>query len=219
MLKLLRYQLLLAYRQRSEMIYSVWFFLLVISLFPLAVSPEANILSQIAPGIIWVAALLATLLSATQLFSADYSDGTLEQALLSPRGTSEFVFIKIIAHWLITNGLPLILLSPICGLILYLSMEQISVLWITLWLGTPTLSLLSAMAVALTVGLRQGGILLALLVLPLYIPVLIFASSAVIAVTNGLPVLPHLALLGALLLIKICLVPVVTVYALRLAVK
>jgi heme exporter protein B len=218
MLTLLRYQLLLAYRQRSELVYCVLFFLLVVSLFPLAVSPEPHILRTLAPGVIWVAALLATLLASTQLFASDFADGNLEQWLLSPRSATGLVFIKITAHWLIT-GLPLILLAPLCGLILYLPFEQILVLWVTLWLGTPSLSLLSAIAVALTTGLRQGGILLALLVLPLYIPVLVFASSAVLASANGLPVSPHLALLAAFLLFSLVLMPLITVQALRLAVR
>jgi heme exporter protein B len=218
MFTLLHYQFLLAYRQRSELIYSVWFFLLVISLFPLAVSPEKPILQILAPGVIWVAALLATLLSATQLFANDFADGSLEQWLLSPRSPLGLVMLKVGAHWLIT-GLPLILLAPVAGLILYLPSEQILVLWVTLLLGTPSLSLVSAVAVALTLGLRQGGILLAILVLPLYIPVLIFASSAVLASANGLPVLPHLALLGAFLLFALALAPLVTVYALRLGVR
>ncbi|MFI4963004.1 MAG: heme exporter protein CcmB [Legionellales bacterium] len=218
MLTLLRYQLLLAYRQRSEWVYSVLFFLLVISLFPLAVSPEKPILQILAAGVIWVAALLATLLSATQLFANDFSDGSLEQWLLSPRHTVGLIMLKIFGHWLIT-GLPLILLAPVAGVILYLPAEQILILWVTLWLGTPSLSLVSAIAVALTVGLRQGGVLLALLVLPLYIPVLIFASSAVLACANNLPVLPHLALLAAFFFFSLTLVPLVTVYALRLGVR
>lgn len=218
MLTLLRYQLLLAYRQRSEWMYSLLFFLLVISLFPLAVSPEQPVLQTLAAGVIWVAALLATLLSATQLFAQDFADGSLEQWLLSPRHAVGLVLIKIFAHWLLT-GLPLILLAPIAGIILYLPTEQMLILWITLWIGTPSLSLVSAIAVALTVGLRQGGILLTLLVLPLYIPVLIFANSAVLASSNQLPVLPHLALLAALFCFALAVVPLVTVYALRLGVK
>lgn len=217
-LQLLQYQLLLMYRQRSEVVYSVLFFLLVVSLFPLAISPEENILRLIAPGVIWVAALLASLLSATPLFSADFYDGTLEQGLLSSQGSSSYVTAKVIAHWLVT-GLPLVLLAPVCGLILYLPADQIMVLWITLLLGTPTISLLSGMAVAFTIGLRQGGILLALLVFPLYIPVLIFACGAVLAVANNLPALPHLALLGAYLLVTGVMAPLVTSYALRLSIR
>lgn len=218
MLKLLRYQLLLAYRQRSELLYGVWFFLLIISLFPLAITPESEILQLIAPAIIWIAVLLATLLALPQMFAADFSDGSLELWLLSPRFALGLISIKILAHWII-SAVPLLILSPVCGLILYSTSAQIEVLWITLLLGTPTLSLLGAMAVALTVGLRQGGILLALLVLPLYIPVLVFANTAVIAVSNGLSALPHLALLAALLLFALCLAPLATVYALRLAVR
>jgi heme exporter protein B len=218
MLNLLRYQLLLAYRQRSELLYGVWFFLLIVSLFPLAITPEADVLQLIAPGVIWVAVLLATLLALPPMFTSDFIDGSLEHWLLSPRPAVSLVLVKVLAHWLV-SAVPLLILAPLCGLILYLPSEQISVLWITLLLGTPTLSLLGAIAVALTVGLRQGGILLALLILPLYIPVLIFASSAIIATGNDLSALPHLALLAAFLLFALCLAPIVTVYALRLAVR
>lgn len=218
MINLLRYQLLLAFRQRGELLYGVWFFLLIISLFPLAITPEKEILSLIAPGAIWIAAVLATLLVLPQLFITDFTDGSLEQWLLSPRSTLGLLMLKTTAHWLV-SALPLLIFTPLCGLLLYLPFEQIIILWLTLLLGTPTLSLFGGIAVALTVGLRQGGILLALLVLPLYIPVLIFASSAVIASSNGLSALPHLALLAALLLFSLCFTPYITTQALRLAMR
>ncbi len=213
-LTLLRYQLLLVYRQRSELMYSVLFFLLVVSLFPLAIGSDAEILNAIGSGVIWVAILLASLLSASSLFSSDFYDGTLEQGLLSSHGALYYVLPKIIAHWLVT-AIPLLILVPFCGLILFLPADQIMILWLTILIGTPALSLLSAMVVAFTIGLRQGGILLALLLLPLYVPILILATSAVMASANGLPVLPHLALLTAYLLIVAVTAPFVTVYALK----
>ena len=184
---LIRRDLMLAVRHRAEMANPLLFFILVTSLFPLAIGANPNLLQAIAPGVIWVAALLAALLSIENVFRSDFEDGSLEQYLLSSHPVSILVLAKIIAHWLIT-GLPLLLISPLLGILLGLHADAIKVLFITLLLGTPVLSLIGAVGVALTVGLRKGGMILSLLVLPLYIPLLIFASSAVDSAAAGLPV-------------------------------
>ena len=169
---------LLAFRQRSEIINPLLFFLIVISLFPLGIGPEPQLLARMAPGIIWVAALLSTMLGLDKIFRDDYQDGSLEQLLMSPYPTSLIVIAKIAAHWSIT-GLPLVLLSPMFGLLLNMDSNSMQAAVVTLLIGTPLLSLIGAIGAGLTVGLQKGGILLSLLVLPLYIPVLIFATSAI----------------------------------------
>ena len=192
------------------------FFILVTSLFPLGIGANPNLLQAVAPGVIWVAALLAALLSIENVFRSDFEDGSLEQYLLSSHPVSILVLAKIIAHWLIT-GLPLLLISPLLGVLLGLPGEAIKVLFITLLLGTPVLSLIGAVGVALTVGLRKGGMILSLLVLPLYIPLLIFASSAVDSAAAGLPVTAHLSLITALLVLALSLSPFATAAALRVS--
>jgi heme exporter protein B len=214
----LRRDLRLACRDYREWLYPLAFFILVILLFPLAVSPEPKILKPIASGVIWVAALLASLLSLDRLFHADFFDGTLEQLLLSPFPLSILVFAKIIAHWVVT-GLPLLVIAPLMGLFLHLSAETILILLAVLALGTPILSFIGAIGMALTLGVRHSGMLLALLVIPLYIPVLIFGASAVTAVQAGLAVSGQLAWLAALLLLAICLAPMVIAAALRIGVE
>lgn len=188
----------LAVRAPQELINPLIFFMIVVSLFPLAISPNVKLLQLIAPGVIWVAALLATLLSLDRLFCSDYQDGSLEQLLLSPHPLPVLVIMKIFTHWLLT-GLPLIILSPLLGLMLAMPNSAIGALMLSLLIGTPLLSFIGAIGSGLTVGLRGGGLLLTLLVLPLYIPVLIFGSSAVVAAMSGLPYTGHLALLGAFL--------------------
>lgn len=212
---LLSRDLLLAYRHRSQLIQPLLFFIIVVTLFPLAISSDAALLQKIAPGIIWVAALLATLLGLEHLFHPDFIEGSLEQFILSPYPLSLWVLAKVIAHWLIT-GLPLIILTPLLGIMLHLPEQVVIVLMITLLLGTPTLSLLGAIATALTLGLRQGGVLLALIVLPLYIPVLIFAAGAVNNAMMSLPVQGEIALLGALLILSLTLAPLTTAAALKI---
>ena len=210
--------LTLAFRRKSELVNPLIFFLIVASLFPIGVSPEPNFLSQLAPGLVWVAALLATLLSMETLFKSDYEDGSLEQLLLSPQPVFLVVLSKVLAHWLL-SGLALTLVAPLLGVMLFLPSEGMPGLMLSLLLGTPTLSLIGAIGAALTVGLRRGGVLISLLVLPLYIPVLIFGSSAVQAAVTGLPLDGYLALLGAMLALALALAPIAAGAALRISVS
>ena len=213
---LLRRDLTLAYRRRSEMINPLLFFVLVTTLFPLGIGADPELLRNIGPGIIWVAALLASLLSLETVFRSDFDDGSLEQLLLSPHPLSVLMIAKVLAHWLIT-GLPLLVVAPLLAVLLNLSGDATATLLITLALGTPVLSLIGAIGVALTVGLRKGGTILSLLVLPLYVPVLIFAASAVANSDAGLPVNAHLSLLAALLVLSISLSPAATAASLRIS--
>lgn len=213
---LLKRDLLLAYRHRSQLANPLLFFTIVASLFPLAVSPEPTLLKTIAPGVIWVAALLAAMLSLDGVFRSDFDDGSLEQLVLSPFPMALLVMAKVFAHWLIT-GFPLILLSPLLGILFHLESEALSALFMTLALGTPVLSFIGAIGVALTVGLRRGGVLLSLLVLPLYIPVLIFGASAVANAAAGLVITGQLAFLGALLAGSVALAPLASAAALRIS--
>ncbi len=211
-----RRDLVLAFRHRSQIANPLLFFIIVVSLFPLGISPEQELLRSIAPGVIWVAALLAAMLSLENIFRSDYEDGTLELMLLSPYPTSLLVLAKVLAHWLV-SGLPLLLLAPLLGVLLKLDPGALPILMATLLLGTPVLILVGAIGVALTVGLRNGGVLLSLLVLPLYIPVLIFAANAVSNAAAGLDVTGQLALLGALLALAVALAPPATAAALRIS--
>ena len=213
---ILRRDLLLAFRHRGELANPLLFFAIVVSLFPLGVTPETALLRTMAPGVIWVAALLATLLSVESIFRSDFDDGALEQLVLSPHPLAVLVMAKVLAHWLVT-GLPFLLLGPLLGVLLGLPAAAMGTLVITLLLGTPVLSLVGAIGVALTVGLRRGGALLSLIVLPLYIPLLIFAANAVGAAGAGLPVVGQLYFLGALLLLSVSLAPVATAAALRIS--
>ncbi|MGB5305769.1 MAG: heme exporter protein CcmB [Gammaproteobacteria bacterium] len=213
---LLKRDLTLAVRHRAEMVNPLLFFVLVTSLFPLGIGADPVLLKAIGPGIIWVAALLAALLSLDGIFRSDFEDGTLEQLLLSSHPVSVLVLAKVLAHWLIT-GLPLLLVAPLLGVLLGLPAAGIKILLLTLLLGTPVLSLLGAVGVALTVGLRKGGMILSLLVLPLYVPLLIFAASAVDTAAAGLPVTAHLSLISALLVLALSLSPLATAAALRIS--
>jgi heme exporter protein B len=215
---IIRRDLLLAFRRRAEMANPIFFFILVVTLFPLAVGAQAHLLQAMAPGVIWVSALLAALLSLDGLFRSDFEDGSLEQMLLSPHALSILVLGKIIAHWLVT-GLPLLLVAPLLAVFLGLPNEAMGTLLFTLILATPLLSLIGAIGVALTVGLRRGGMLLSLLVLPLYVPVLIFASSAVDRAASGLPVSAQLNILAAMLFLALVLVPLPTTAALKMSVN
>lgn len=208
--------LLLAMRHRSDILTTLFFFVIAISLFPLGVGPELDTLREIAPGVFWVAALLASMLALERLFAIDYADGTLEQLLLTPQPTGILVLAKVFAHWLIT-GVPLVLLSPLLGLQYDLSSEALQVMMLTLLLGTPSLSLIGAIGAALTLGLRGGGVLVSLLVLPLYIPVLVFGAGAVEATVSGLGGSAHLSMLGAILLLALVMSPLATVAALRVS--
>ena len=208
--------LLLAMRHRSDILTTLFFFVIAISLFPLGVGPELNTLREIAPGVFWVAALLASMLSLERLFAIDFADGTLEQLLLTPQPATILVLAKVLAHWLIT-GVPLVLLSPLLGLQYDLSSDVIRVLMLTLLLGTPSLSLIGAIGAALTLGLRGGGVLVSLLVLPLYIPVLIFGAGAVEATVSGLGGTGHISMLAAIFLLSLVIAPLATVAALRVS--
>jgi heme exporter protein B len=212
----LRRDLQLSFRRRNELLNPILFFILVVSLFPLGIGPGPKLLAELAPGVIWVAALLATLLSMERLFRSDFEDGALEQLLLSPYPLTLLVLAKVLAHWLVA-GMPLILVSPLLGVLLYLPGKALGVLPLSLLLGTPVLSLIGAIGVALTVGLRRGGVLLTLLILPLYVPVLIFGTAAVAAATADLPVSGQLALLGAMLMLALTLAPFATAAGLRIS--
>lgn len=214
----LKRDLMLAYRKKSDLFNPLIFFLMVATLFPLGVSPEPDFLAEVAPGVVWVAALLATLLSMDSLFRSDFEDGTLEQTLLSPQPLFIVVLAKVLAHWMM-SGLPLTLLAPLLGVMLFLPAEGMSGLMMSLLLGTPTLSLIGAIGAALTVGLRKGGVLISLLVLPLYIPVLIFGTSAVQAAVTGLPLAGFFALLGAMLALGFVIAPLAISAALRISVS
>lgn len=208
--------LMIAFRHRDDIINPLLFFIIVVSLFPLGVGPESTTLSRIAPGIIWVAALLSTLLSLDRLFKSDYADGSLEQMLLSPHPVFILVLAKIVAHWLLT-GLPLILIAPLLAVLLHLHESSYNALMLTLLLGTPVLSLLGSIGVALTVGIKKGGVLLSLLVLPLYIPVLIFATSAIDTAAMNLPYSGQLAIIAAIFFGSLTLAPFAVSAALKVS--
>ena len=206
----------LALRSRAELGVQLLFYVIVASLFPLATSPERTTLQVIAPGVLWVAALLASLLSLPRLFASDYADGTLEQIALSPYPLPALVGGKIVAHWL-TTGLPLVVIAPLVGLQYAMEAETLGVLAAALLIGTPILSLLGAIGAALTLGLRASGGLLALLILPLYVPVLVFGAGAVDAAHTGLGASAHLSLLGAGLLLACVGAPFAAAAAVRIA--
>lgn len=210
--------LLLAFRRRSDVLTTLFFFIIVVSLFPLGVGPEVGLLRTMAPGILWVAALLASMLALGRLFALDYADGTLEQMLLAPEPLTLIVIGKIIAHWLV-SGLPLVLLAPVLAVQFDLPSESVIVLFYSLLIGTPVLSLVGAIGAALTLGVRGGGVLVSLLVLPLYIPVLIFGAGAVGAETSGLGSAAHLLLLGGVLAAAAALAPWATAAALRISLE
>lgn len=214
----LKRDLLLSYRRKSDLINPLIFFLMVATLFPLGVSPDSVFLAEVAPGVVWVAALLATLLSMDSLFRSDFEDGTLEQLLLSPQPLFMVVLAKVLAHWMLT-GLPLTLMAPLLGVMLFLPADGMSGLVLSLLLGTPTLSLVGAIGAALTVGLRKGGVLISLLVLPLYIPVLIFGTASIQAALTGLPVGGYMAILGAMLALGLIMAPLAISAALRISVS
>jgi heme exporter protein B len=208
----------LALRRRADVLATLFFFVIVVSLFPLGVGPEKAMLRAIAPGIVWVAALLASMLALARLFSLDYLDGTLEQIALAPQPLTLLVLAKVLAHWLV-SGLPLGLIAPMLGLQFDLPVEALSILALSVLLGTPVLSLLGAIGAALTLGLRGAGVLLALLVLPLYVPVLIFGAGAVEAAASGLSAAANLWLLAACLMLALVLTPWATAAALRIALE
>ncbi|TVO71907.1 heme exporter protein CcmB [Sedimenticola selenatireducens] len=208
--------LLLAMRRRSDLFTTLFFFVIVVSLFPLGIGPELNTLRLIAPGVFWVAALLASMLALERLFAIDYEDGALEQMLLAPQPLFVLVLAKVTAHWLVT-GLPLVLMAPLLGLQYDMANDALLAMVISLLLGTPALSLIGAIGAALTLGLRGGGVLVSLLVLPLYIPVLIFGSGSVEATASGLGGQGHLLMLGAILILSLLFAPLAASAALRIS--
>lgn len=206
----------IAFRHKDDILNPLLFFIIVITLFPLGIGPESTTLARIAPGIIWVAALLSTLLSLDRLFKSDHADGSLEQMQLSPHPLFVIVLAKIIAHWCLT-GLPLIFVAPVLALLLNLNDNSYIALMLTLLIGTPVLSFLGAIGVALTVGIKKGGVLLSLLVLPLYIPVLIFATSAIDTASMNLPYNGQLAIIAAFLVGSVALSPIAVSAALKVS--
>ncbi|MBB3141994.1 heme exporter protein B [Halomonas organivorans] len=214
----LRRDLVLRMRGRSEVLNPLVFFALVITLFPLGISPDPTLLATIAPGLLWVAALLAALLSLDGVFRGDFEDGSLEQLLLSPQPLAALALSKVAVHWLLT-GLPLALMAPLLGIMLSLPAGSYGVLALSLALGSASLSLIGAIGAALTVGLSRGGVLLSLLVLPLYIPVLIFGAGAVQAAIQGGGVAAHLAILGALLAAALIFAPFAIAASLRISIN
>jgi heme exporter protein B len=210
--------LLIALRHRSDVLTTFFFFVIVVSLFPLGVGPEPGTLREIAPGVVWVAALLAAMLSLARMFGADYADGTLEQLVLTPQPLVVLVMAKVAAHWL-TTGLPLVLIAPVLGLQFDLPADALATLLLSLLIGTPALSLVGAVGAALTLGVRGAAALTALLVLPLYVPVLIFGAGAVVATATGTGAAGHLSLLGAMLLIALVFAPWATAVALRISLE
>ena len=215
-LALLRRDFLLAYRRRAELLQPLAFLLVVTMLFPLGVGPSPQLLASIAPGVIWIAALLATVLSLDSLFRSDFEDGTLEQMVMSGQPLALIALARTVAHWLVA-GLPIVLLSPLLAMWMNLPDEGMSILIETLIIGTPVLSLIGAIGGALTVSLKRGGQLLSLLVFPLYVPLLILATGAVNAAVVGLPYAAQLTWMFVGLILALTLAPFATAAALKLS--
>ncbi|MES9948935.1 MAG: heme exporter protein CcmB [Candidatus Thiodiazotropha endolucinida] len=213
---LLKRDLVLAYRRRAELVNPMLFFILVTAMFPLGIGNDPKLIEAVGPGVIWVAALLAALLSLDSMFRSDYDDGSLEQFMLSAHPVSILVLAKILAHWLVT-GLPLFIIAPLLAVLLHIPGSAVPTLMLTLLLGTPVLSLIGSVGVALTVGLRRGGMILSLLVLPLYVPVLIFATDAVKTAIVGIPTTAQLSILSAMLVGSLVLAPMATAASLRIS--
>jgi heme exporter protein B len=210
--------LALAWRRRADVLSTLFFFVIVVSLFPLGIGPEMQLLRSIAPGVVWVAALLASMLSLGRVFANDYQDGTLEQMLITPQPLYLVVLGKVFAQWLVSE-VPLVLMAPLLGVQFDLAPKTLFVLFISLLLGTPVLSLIGSIGAALTLGLRGGGVLIALLILPLYVPVLIFGAGAVDASIIGMTPWPNIYLLGAMLVLSLVFAPWATSAALRISLE
>lgn len=210
--------LTLEWRRRTDVLSTLFFFVIVVSLFPLGIGPDMALLRSIAPGVVWVAALLASMLALGRLFTNDFHDGTLEQLLLTPQPLYLVVLGKVLALWLL-SGLPLALIAPIVGLQFGLSSNTLFVLIVSLLIGTPILGLIGSIGAALTLGLRSGGVLISLLILPLYVPVLIFGAGAVDASIAGMSPQANLSLLGALLALTLVFAPWATAAALRISLE
>ncbi|MCL4148669.1 UNVERIFIED_CONTAM: hypothetical protein GTU68_001315 [Idotea baltica] len=215
---LLKRDLLLALRRQSDIFTVLFFFIIVVSLFPLGIGAEQEVLRKIAPGVVWVAALLASTLALERIFAHDYADGTLEQMLLTAQPLPVLVLAKVAAHWLLT-GFPLVLIAPLAGLQYHLSFDSIGTLMLVLLIGTPILSMIGAIGAALTLGLRGGGVLISLLVLPLYIPVLVYGAGAISASMRGDPLQAYFLLLSAFLILALVFTPWATAAALRISVE
>lgn len=213
---LLRRDFLLAYRRRAELLQPLVFLLVVITLFPLGVGPSPQLLATIAPGVIWIAALLAAVLSLDNLFRSDFEDGTLEQMVLSGQPLALIALARIVSHWLVT-GLPIVLMSPLLAMWMNLPDEGVPILVKSLLIGTPVLSLIGAIGAALIVSLKRGGQLLSLLVFPLFVPLLILATSAVTSAVAGLPFQGQLGLMLAGMVASLTLAPFTTAIALKLS--
>lgn len=218
LIEIVRRDLRLALRQGSDSVMVVTFFVLTVILFPFGIGPEVNILERVSPGVLWVTALLASMLSLDRLFQADYEDGSLELLALTPTALEVLVIGKVIAHWL-TTGLPLMIAAPVLAVLLHMNGDGFVALLVTMLLGTPTLSLIGAMGAALVLGARRGGVLLSLLVLPLYVPVLIFGVGAIDAVVQGMEDGAQLLVLGGILLAALPLAPLAAAAALRQALE
>jgi heme exporter protein B len=214
----LKREIALALRQKGEVLTPLVFFVVIASLFPLGVGPESALLLRMAPGVLWVSALLAAMLSLQRLFAMDYADGSLEQMALSATPLGLLVVAKALSHFLL-SGLPLVLMAPVLGLQFGMEGRSLGILMLTLLLGTPTLSLIGSIGAALTLGVRGAGVLLSLLILPLYIPVLIFGAGAVEADAAGLGVGGHLSLLSALLVLSVFFAPLATTAALKISLE
>ncbi|MBK7051084.1 MAG: heme exporter protein CcmB [Rhodoferax sp.] len=213
-----RREVTLSMRQKGEVLTPLFFFVVVASLFPLGIGPEAALLLRMAPGVLWVSALLAAMLSLQRLFAVDYADGSLEQLALSSTPLGLLVVAKALSHFLL-SGLPLVLMAPVLGLQFGLDGRALGLLMLSLLLGTPTLSLIGSIGAALTLGVRGAGVLLSLLILPLYIPVLIFGAGAVEADAAGLGAGGHLSLLAALLVLSAFFAPLATTAALKISLE
>ncbi len=218
MLAVLKREISLGLRQKGEVLTPLIFFMVIASLFPLGVGAESNLLLRMAPGVLWVSALLAAMLSLQRMFATDYADGSLEQMALSGTPLALLVLAKALAHFLL-SGLPLVLVAPVLGLQFGLDARALGILMLSLLLGTPTLSLIGSIGAALTLGVRGAGVLLSLLILPLYIPVLIFGAGAVAADAAGLGIQAHLSLLAALLVLSLFFTPLATAAALRISLE
>jgi heme exporter protein B len=217
-LSLLRKELLLAFRQKTDVVTVLFFFLIVSSLFPLAVGPELSTLKIIGPGVIWVGALLCSLLALHRVFESDFNDGSLEHLVLSGEPLTILVIAKVLAHWLVT-GLPVVIVAPLIGLQFGLSQASLVLLLGTLFLGTPVLSLIGAIGAALTLGVRGGAALTSILILPFYVPILIFGAGAVVADLQGLSIDGHLSVLLAMLCVSIALAPLAIASAIKIALE
>ena len=217
-IKTLKRDLKMALRNPSSFLNPLLFFVISISLFPIAISPESQTLSNIAPGIIWVTVMLSALLSLNTLFHFDYENGILEQMVISHHSLALILLAKTTAHWILT-GLPIILLSPLIGTVLFLDYESILLLMLTLLIATPCLSLIGAIGASLIVGIKNSGMLLSLLVLPLYIPILIFGTSAVSQTQFNLPINGQIYFLSFMLVLSLITAPFISAYSLRISIE